>query len=90
MEVKTVLSCLLKFRDNNTKEGAIDFLKCLKEYEVIVYWSDTWQRLIMRPKVGDIFLSKGLLRKETMEKVREKSGIENKKDWDEVKQRYNL
>jgi len=85
-----VLSCLLKFKDNNTKEGAIEFLRCLKEYDVIIYWSDTWQRLIMRPKVGDIFLSKGLLRKETMERVREILGIENKKGWDEVKQKYNL
>lgn len=85
-----MLSCLLKFKDNNTREGAIEFLKCLKEYDVIVYWSDAWQRLIMRPKVGDIFLSKGLLRKEYMEKVRSIFGIENKKDWDGVKQRYNL
>lgn len=44
----------------------------------------------MRPKVGDIFLSKGLLRKETMERVREILGIEKKKGWDEVKQKYNL
>lgn len=86
-----MLRGLLNFRDNNTKEGAIEFLRCLKEYEVVVYWSDTWQRLIMRPKVhGDIPISKGLLRKKCMEKVRENLGIENKKDWDDVKQRYNL
>ncbi len=42
-----VLSCLLKFKDNNTKEGAIEFLRCLKAYDIIVYWSDIWQRLIM-------------------------------------------
>lgn len=86
-----VLSCLLNFRDNNTKEGAIEFLRSLKEYEVVVYWSDTWQRLIMRPKVrGGIAISKGLLRKKCMGKVREILRIENKKDWDEVKQRYNF
>ncbi len=70
-----VLSCLLKFKDNNTKEGAIEFLRCLKAYDIIVYWSDIWQRLIMRPKVGDIFLSKGLLRKETMEMKTKKIGM---------------
>lgn len=86
-----MIRALLNFRDNNTKEGAIEFLRYLKEYDVIVYWSDKWQQLIMKPKVrGDIPISKGLLRKECMEEVRENLGIENKKGLDEVKQRYNL
>lgn len=86
-----MIRALLNFTDNNTKEGAIEFLRGLKEYEVVVYWSDTWQRLIMKPKVrGGIAISKGLLRKKCMEKVRENLGIGNKKDWDDVKQRYNL
>ena len=44
-------NCFYKF--NSTKEGTIEFLKCLKEHGITVYWSDRWQRLVPRGRAGE-------------------------------------
>lgn len=89
MQEDSVLSCFLEFDKKNTKEGAIEFLKCLSRYYIVVYWSSTWKRLIIKPKVGYLTITKGL-RKRYTENVRKLLRIKSKHDLDEVKQRYSI
>ncbi len=68
----------VKLLGGHTKEGAIEYLKCLKEHNISIYWSDEWGKLIARPKSGRIG-------KNHMKDVMDILEISNKKDWERLK-----
>ena len=80
----SLLGCLRKLEDR-TKQGAIEFLRCLKTQGIIVYWSDAWGKLIARSKSGHRGSWKSFM-KEVMVILE----IRNKEDWVRIKRKYEL
>ena len=74
--------CLDKLK--GTKDGAIEFLKCLKEHDILIYWNKAW-KLIARSKSG----RQGSW-KSYMEYVMAILEINSKEDWERIKGKYGL
>lgn len=73
--------CLDKLK--GTKDGAIEFLKCLKEHDILIYWNKEW-KLIARSKSG-----RGSWNS-FMKYVMDILKISNKKDWERLNREYKL
>jgi len=73
--------CLDKLK--GTKDGAIEFLKCLKEHDILIYWNKEW-KLIARSKSG-----RGTWTT-FMKYMTDILEISNKEDWERIKGKYGL
>ena len=79
-----LIECLEGF-DINTEQGAIGFLRCFREYGIIVYWSDRWRMIIGRSKNGRRGSMKSL-----MKDIMTTLNINSKEDWERIKRKYEL
>jgi len=79
-----LLQCFTKL--DGTRKGAIEFLKCLKEQGIIVYWSNTWKRLVPKSEAGK---RRGSWRS-IMENVTKILEITNREEWIKLKSENNL
>lgn len=80
----SLIQCFNKL--NRTREGAMEFLKCLKEQGIIVYWSNTWKRLVPRSEAGK---RRGSWRS-IMEDVTKILEITDREEWIKLKSKNNL
>lgn len=78
--------CWKRISDRYAKEDQIQFLKCLKEEGCTVYWSNLYQRLILRSRPGENETSS----KRFMVEAAEILGIKSREDWIELKTKYSL
>lgn len=80
----SLIECFNRLDDS--QEGAIKFLKCLKEHKIIVYWSDTWSRLVPKSEKG---VRRGSWRSvmKTVTKILE---IKSKDGWIQLKKKHGL
>ena len=80
----SLIGCFTKLDDS--RKGAIQFLKCLKEHGIIVYWSDNWSRLVPRSERG---VRRGSWRS-VMEAVTKILEISSKDGWTELKEKHGF